>query len=130
MSAWSEEDVLSLIGRIYDASLDPLLWPSFLDRLRELLGAEAAALIRHDGGNPRGVVLAGSGIDPEYQRAYAERFNRLNVWTGSRADRVTPDSTRTSEMVCSKQDLVRSEFYQAFLKPQNIFHSAATCIKV
>ncbi|MFB3828762.1 MAG: helix-turn-helix transcriptional regulator [Bryobacteraceae bacterium] len=129
MNAWSEEDVLALVGCIYDASLDPALWGGFLARLRALLGAEAAAVVRHEGDNPAGTIFASSGIDPLYQRAYSEKYNRLNVWTGPRIEGAVPDSARTGEMLCSEHDLVRSEFYQGFLKPQNIFHSVAACIK-
>jgi len=69
---------LSLTGDIYDAAIDPSLWPEVLRKLCEFLGSAASGLNSHD-------VAAGTcrfhfswGDDPHFTRLYLEKYINLN----------------------------------------------------
>jgi hypothetical protein len=42
------EQVLSLVGDIYDAALDPMLWTDMLPVIGELVGGQAGGLVSKD----------------------------------------------------------------------------------
>jgi len=64
----SEPEVFSsLVGEIYDATLDPTLWRAVLHKARDYLGGSAAAVFSKDGSTKSlNVYYDCGGIDPHY----------------------------------------------------------------
>jgi DNA-binding CsgD family transcriptional regulator/PAS domain-containing protein len=124
----SEPDVLALVSSIYDASLDPCLWSQVLGRICDTLGANSGLMLRHGSLYPAGQVLASANIDLSYQLSYQQYFGPRNVWL-SAARGAVQDRARTSEMMLPVSELMKSEFYRNFLRPQNVLHTVAACIQ-
>ncbi|MGA3187635.1 MAG: hypothetical protein ABSF22_11065 [Bryobacteraceae bacterium] len=55
MQVLSQEKVLGLIGRIYDAAADEGLWPLFLEDFADSVGGEGTAIVYHDMSTLRGL---------------------------------------------------------------------------
>jgi DNA-binding NarL/FixJ family response regulator len=72
------EDVLSLVGEIYDAAVDPSLWPRALDRIRLFVPGDLCMLISEDAFSSRGKVHYASREEPEWMRAYFDKYIYLN----------------------------------------------------
>ncbi len=67
------DDLLPLIGEIYDAALDSALWPGVLERVAGYTTGLAAALVSHDVGSTTGGFYYSWGDDPAYTKLYFEK---------------------------------------------------------
>jgi DNA-binding CsgD family transcriptional regulator/PAS domain-containing protein len=73
------EQILSLIGDVYDAAIDPALWTSVLGRAREFIGGSAAALFSKDAMRKTlNVYYDDGGLDPHYKQLYFDRYAKLD----------------------------------------------------
>ena len=68
--------LLDLIGNIYDAPLEPALWPGVLKKLAEFVGGSAAAIYCKS--STTCVVYHQFGKDPHYQQLYSSKYVRLD----------------------------------------------------
>src|SRR5258705_12021653 len=72
------EQVMSLVGDIYDAALDPALWPRALEKTAKFAGGAAAGLIARDVARKTGNVCHAAGTDPSYGPPYFETYIQLD----------------------------------------------------
>jgi DNA-binding CsgD family transcriptional regulator len=75
------EQLSSLIGEIYDAALDPALWPHVLPKSAQFVGGRAASLFYKDAATKRGDVAYDCGIDPYYRQLYFDKYIKLDPLT-------------------------------------------------
>jgi DNA-binding CsgD family transcriptional regulator len=75
------ERLSALIGDIYDAALDPTLWPTVLANCIGFIGGSAAAIFSKDAASKTGDVAYHVGIEPHYQRLYFEKYIKLDPLT-------------------------------------------------
>ncbi|MGH6735309.1 MAG: helix-turn-helix transcriptional regulator [Methyloceanibacter sp.] len=74
-------ELSALIGDIYDAALDPELWPGVLETCARFIGGSAAALFSKDAASKTGNAVYYCGIDPYYEQLYFERIVKLDPLT-------------------------------------------------
>jgi DNA-binding CsgD family transcriptional regulator len=67
------------ISTIYDAPLDPTLWPGVLKKLAEFVGGSAASIYCKS--STTGAVYHQFGIDPHYQQLYFSKYVRVDPTT-------------------------------------------------
>ena len=72
------EQFSDLIGDIYDASLDPALWPGVFMRACNFIGASAATLASHDMIRRGVTVFYNWGTTPGYEEIYVESSCKIN----------------------------------------------------
>jgi hypothetical protein len=71
-----------LIGDIYDAALDPALWPRVLAQSAAFVGGISASLYAKDAAAKRGNVFYEDGrIDRHYKKLYFTRYVKLDPST-------------------------------------------------
>jgi hypothetical protein len=76
------EDLSSLIGDIYDASLDSSLWQDVLGKIKRFVGGHAAALAWKDAVAKRGdSFYDDGGVAPEFRQLYFEKYIKLDPCT-------------------------------------------------
>src|SRR5262245_51933649 len=76
------EDVSSLTGDIYDAALNPALWPGVLAECARFIRGTAAALFSKDAASKTGdVAYHCGGIDPHYKQLYFEKIIKIDPLT-------------------------------------------------
>lgn len=107
-----------LTGAIYDAALDPAMWPHVLDGVRRLLNATAAHVMYHDHHARGGSIAADAGLDPALLAAYVQHYHALDPW----AQAATPSSAVAGRVILgqalvSHAELVKTEFYADLAKP-------------
>ena len=69
----------TVIGNLYDASLDPALWSVVLGEARDFVGGSAAAIFAKDAAATTLTVFHhDGGIDPHYTQLYYERYMALD----------------------------------------------------
>jgi DNA-binding CsgD family transcriptional regulator len=121
----SEESVLSLVARIYDAVADVELWPAFLQDFADAVHGTATAMLFYDWSVPGARLETAVRFDPEYAHRYVEHYNTVNPWIKSwkaHLNRAGPDSIGTSEERVELAVLEKTEFYNDYLLPQNTIH--------
>ena len=75
------EQILSLVGDIYDAALDSTLWVGVLEKTAHFVGGPAAGLFWKDAATKSGDAAYGYGIEPYYQQLYFEKYIKLDPLT-------------------------------------------------
>jgi hypothetical protein len=68
----------TLIGDVYDAALDPALWPAVLEGSAHFVGGVASALFMKDTIKKIHNTVHAWGYDPDYTRSYVEKYGRLD----------------------------------------------------
>jgi DNA-binding NarL/FixJ family response regulator len=78
----AKAEILSqLIGDIYDAALQPALWPDTIRRAAVFVGGSASALFSKSPVRRTGQVFQEWGVEPQYQASYFETYIRLDPAT-------------------------------------------------
>lgn len=113
-----------LIDLIHGAALDSTLWVPVMEQVADAVGGHGATLARLS-------MLDGSGnailarADPATLATYAAHFETRNVLTvvedpaAYRAGRTS--GVATDDAALPRDEFLRSEFYNDFLKPQDIY---------
>jgi PAS domain-containing protein len=112
-----------LIDMIHEAALDTALWVPVMEQVADAVGGQGATLARLN-------MLDGSGeailarSDPATLDSYAAHFQSRNVLTivedpASYRAGVSP-GVATDENALPRDAFLRSEFYNDFLRPQDI----------
>ncbi|WP_441238467.1 helix-turn-helix transcriptional regulator [Bradyrhizobium sp. 930_D9_N1_4] len=121
----SEAALLSdLIGLVYDAALDPTLWPRALEQACLFVGGSSGSLFWHDAATEQSAVLHIFNEDPRYTQLYFEKYLPLNP--------CFPAATFVEAgVVCGSCDLIpfdeiaETRFYAEWMKPQGIIDALA-----
>ena len=72
------ESLSHLIGEIYDAALDPTLWPHVLPKAAGYVGGQAAGLLAKNSLTNAPTAFFHVGLDPEYMRRYLDEYWRYD----------------------------------------------------
>jgi hypothetical protein len=110
-----------LICLIYQAVTDPSAWHEILRRLQRVFSAEAVLLGRHDLASKTGACVYEIGMDAGLCGRYEAEFAGKNPWMAV-AGRYQPLSVVTGEDILPNAELMRTEFYQHYLRPQRLLH--------
>jgi DNA-binding CsgD family transcriptional regulator/PAS domain-containing protein len=118
----SDDKLFALIRLIYETAEDASLWNVLLKRLADTLGASVATLDLYDLAKKQGDVQACINISPEFTEKYRLYFSAKNLWLQYRQDLVIPGRPVLGQMLVSDELMLKSEFYQDFLRHEGIFH--------
>jgi DNA-binding CsgD family transcriptional regulator len=123
MGRLSEEQLLDLV---YRTVVEPERWPTLLASVADLAGGEIGWLsqLAVADGSGGGVIAR---IDPAMLALYGDYYYQVNPFTKiadpAGFERRWRPSVRTDEAWMEKRQFERCEYYNDFLRPQNI-HSA------
>jgi DNA-binding CsgD family transcriptional regulator len=123
MPAPRNNDFLDLV---YDAALDPVLWTPVMERFADMVGGSGGWLSQlsteDDSGADESDPLA--RVDPDWPARYIAHFADRNplhhVDNAREYMRQWTPRILTDEDWMAKDQLVRTEFYNDFLRPQDI----------
>jgi DNA-binding CsgD family transcriptional regulator len=118
-----EADELSrVIGDVYDASLDPALWPTAIESVCAYVGAASASLHSQDSISRTTDALFWWGREssaPHYFKTYLEKYGKINpIFPGVfffdvELPIAVPD-------VISCEEFVQTRFFREWLAPQSL----------
>ncbi len=111
----------SVIHRIHVAIGQETGWSDALEAVRELLCGRLVALAKYDFQAGHGEKLSVSPANEAFRQTYAEQHSIRNPWLMSNMDYQAGRIMIGAELL-RPQDLVRTDFYQHFLKQQNLYH--------
>jgi DNA-binding CsgD family transcriptional regulator/PAS domain-containing protein len=123
MSAMArEEELLDLVGRIYEAALDCSLWPDVLTRLAHAFHGQTACLFQHDVATGATSRLASVNLSPRLFADYESYYWAKDIWSPN-PRRHAVGTAYASHDVIPDRVLLRSEFYNDLLKPHRLFYA-------
>lgn len=121
--------VLELIRLAYEAGADPARWAEFLSLYRdEVRSPTALIMVHHLGGDPRADIACVQGLDPQWAAPYENHYSGLNPWLRHNPMLVA-GMAGCGEQVIEDSDLVKTEFYNDFLRPQDYLYTFGGTIR-
>src|SRR5579883_9449 len=108
----------ALVGQIYDAALDETLWVPVMNQMADMVGAGPTIFMRKSLSTGQGSGLYGRISEAEFTD-YFGYFACRNPLAAAIANKPAGSFLIDSE-VLSKPALLRSEYYNDFLRPRDI----------
>ena len=116
------EQLSVLIGRIYDASLDPASWVDTLDQTAGFVGGPAASLYCRDADKLPPIVY-NSGIDPRYVQLFLDTYAKLDPTSTGYFLAKLEEPTSTAD-VMPYDEFLQTRFYREWAHPQGLVDTA------
>lgn len=121
--------VLALVNQIYDAAVDPALWPDFLSTFARAVNGRGTLLYSHNVEtlaastvcDPKSLNVA-VDFDSAFLKSLDEYYNFVNVW-GQNEVALRPGRPVTGSMLYPVRELPKTEFFADWLRPQDYFHA-------
>jgi len=125
----SELELLSaLIGHIYDASLDPALWPTVFDRICDFVGCRQTSVVFQDVVGQKVDVYLTSTVDPHYRELFQTKYFRLNpIFPAVMFSEIARTVPATE--VLPREDFVQTRFAREWLTPQGYLDAVFTTLE-
>lgn len=118
---------LELIEHIYAASTEPARWGDFLDRLTHWFWGGCSIYMMP--GSLVGVTrFLASNRDPAFIRSHDDYYAARRVWMVN--DGPAKSVVELSESQCPEDRLLRTEYYNDWLRPQEMHHGLSCRLKV
>jgi len=114
-----DDNLLSedLLSSLYTAATKRGEWSTFCDRLSHALNAPVL-MFGHAANSNESLGLTGGNIDPVHLRSYGEHYGSVNPWMAMNL-RVQPGFVGVSDWALSRRELVKTEFYNDWLRHQD-----------
>jgi DNA-binding CsgD family transcriptional regulator/PAS domain-containing protein len=109
--------VSTLIGGIYDAALDPDLWPRTLKSIGQFVGGPAAALYAKDTVRKTGNVFYVHGVEPRFVQSYFDKYVTLDPFTTTRFFFAVEQVISTKDIM-AHDEFRATQFYKEWAQPQ------------
>ena len=124
-----ESEVLSnLIAQIYDAALDPGLWPQVMKNICAFVPGCGASLYAEDTANKKAALFFDHGQDPKYLQLYFEKYGKLNPISPLALSKPV-GAVIAQEDLISQQQFRQTVFYKEWVEPQGLIDSAVILLE-
>jgi DNA-binding CsgD family transcriptional regulator len=124
------ESLSRLVGRLYDAVVDPTLWGSVLVQTCIFTNTERAILIYEDALEPADSHSHMSDPDPDRSRLYLNTDMVINPARLATSRLVKPGDVVLTSDYMSKREHARTRFARAFLALRNLIDTATAILDV
>jgi DNA-binding CsgD family transcriptional regulator len=118
----SDEGLPHLLSRMYTLNGESKSWEQVLDEIKKYLRGSAAAVVIHDFVRNQGCISYASGYNLEFLTLYDKYYARLNPWLIDEGDYQTIGAIHIGEDRVAEAELMKTEMYIRWLKPQNLHH--------
>jgi DNA-binding CsgD family transcriptional regulator len=123
------EALIEVIGSIYEAALDVAQWPAAMGRIARAVDGHRALLFVPEM-KSGGEFWAAHDVDPGMMAGYAEYYRHKDLWMLRSYDlALSPGSTLLDETTVSESEYEKSEFWNDFARPIDIFRAACAIIE-
>jgi PAS domain-containing protein len=121
-------EVSSLIGDIYDASLDSERWSRALEDSARFVGGAASALFLKDSVRKAHNTLYTWGYDLDYTRSYIEKFGQLDPFAIAQFFFEIEQPISLADIV-PHSEFRKSRFYEEWVRPQRWIDAIAATLE-
>jgi DNA-binding CsgD family transcriptional regulator/PAS domain-containing protein len=119
--------VSTLIGDIYDAALDPGLWPNVLEGIARCVPGAFVNLFSQDATRKAAQAFYTYGIEQEFLDLYFQKYIHLNPMFPAM---LFFDVGRilTDEDIMPKSEFIETRFFKEWIRPQGLIESSMASI--
>jgi DNA-binding CsgD family transcriptional regulator len=122
------DSLVDLVGRAYEAAMDPAARSAFLETLADRLGGPTA--IQHFDLSTRQASFEDAvRVDPQAQQEYCDHYAKVSPWMSPRRRRFDAGEVVHSALLTPSGELQQTEFYAGFLSPNDLFYSMGTVVQ-
>lgn len=123
------ETFSTMVGSIYDAAIDPDLWPPALLRIREFAIGQCATIFTKDvASQTGGVVYDDGGIAASYRDEYFRSFIKLDPTFVAQYYARLGEPMATEDFL-PYDEFVTSRFYREWARPQELVDFVAVALE-
>jgi len=121
---WPRATFDRFVDLVYRATTDPDAWTEVLRLIGGAIHAAPVAIHVHAVNLAEATTIGTWSIPgPPDLKHYAEYYASRNVWLLRGARLLTPGAVLTGEELCPDEELLRSEYYNDFLRPLDLRYS-------
>src|ERR1700740_3303428 len=117
-----------LLAFLYSAVGDLTLWNEFLARVSEHLGAQRTAFLSIDPDSQRTSVHLYTGWPPDAVGQDEAYYGALDFWYLGYKNQGRRAWTGTGDSLCPPSKLEKTEFYNDFLQPHDVYHECGVIL--
>ena len=110
----------TLIGDIYDAAIDPTLWPNVLKSTCEHIGGTTSALMSQDAIHAKGNTFFVWGGNASYRKAYFDTYMKIDPILLSAHCYARVGEVYSPEMLMPYDEYIASRFFKEWAVPQGL----------
>lgn len=124
-----QEEILSIIGNIYDAALDPGLWRSALGGVTSFAGGHATGIYAKDVVARTGEIFFDDGaIAADYTSLYFTRYVKMDPSSVGHFFTDVGAIASTDDFI-SYDEFVETRIYREWVRPQGLVDHAAAVLE-
>src|SRR6266545_1918620 len=113
---YEHRKLTDLTTSIYDAAIDPALWPDVLTSVADFTGGQVGGLLVKDGTKREVCAHFHAGIDEHYLQLYTDTYSQLGPIANSSCSDI--EQILTVPDLVPYDDFRRGRFYQEWAGPQ------------
>jgi DNA-binding CsgD family transcriptional regulator/PAS domain-containing protein len=117
-----DSNLLAIIGRIYEAAENPLIWSEVLRLLGNAFGSTVNVFVLSDKKSPLSEVVVSDGDDLQWEREYDSYYHSTNIVLGRLQPLMTPGLVVSSGDHFADSEILNSEYFQDFLRRRDVFY--------
>jgi DNA-binding CsgD family transcriptional regulator len=122
------QQLSTLIGDVYDAALDPALWPQVLEGSAGFVGGVASALFLKDSIRKTHNTIHAWGYDPDYTRMYVEKYGQFDPFATAQFFFEIEESMSVADIIPHSEHR-KSRFYREWVQPQHWIDAIAATLE-
>jgi DNA-binding CsgD family transcriptional regulator len=121
-------EISSLIGDIYDTTLDPTLWPCVLEGSASFVRGTASALFLKDSVRKTHNNIYTWGYNPNYIQTYIEKYGQLDPFATAQFFFEIEDPVSLADII-PHREFRESSFYKEWVQPQHWIDAIAATLE-
>ena len=112
-----DENLLSLIGGIYDAAVNSDIWNAVVPKIGAFVGGSGGGLFAHHTSPKSASIYYQFGTDPGYRQLYLDKYVTIDPMFGTYFVLDVGEVFSTST-VMAHSEFLQSRFYKEWIQPQ------------
>jgi DNA-binding CsgD family transcriptional regulator len=118
-----------LLDVLYGAASGESSWDEFLVLLASEISSVTSQIVLFDSRHSQYTFTASHRFPPEAARLYGEYYAAIDEWYLRAKGRVSPGYVGEGEALCCNSELVKTEFYDGFLRPFDYLYECAAVLE-
>jgi DNA-binding CsgD family transcriptional regulator len=128
--AMALDDILPIIGQLYDAAVDPELWQPVLASLDQFFNTVQTFVVMENAIDPAASVFHASVSDPAWLRRYAEKYMLINPMRLATLGRVTVGTTVLTTDFMTPDEYNATRFSRELLAEKGVVDIAVAVLEL
>lgn len=127
--SFSDSTLLELVELLTSSLQDRSAFRRLLERLAQVYRASAVSWFSVDFANSSNVMHESIGIEAGEWRRYEQHYAKVNPWINAQVRKVRSGDVVSSDQLVPLRDLLKTEYYADWLRPQGLLHGIGAVVE-